>query len=366
MSSFFHPRSLSVLLLGMLLALSCMLSPHAAQAAVPNDDAARAYAEEQTILQTERETPEPGWDSAASGRRHFDRHFIIPPGADSVSEQDLILQRGGNTWRNWRNGPFAMVSGIVLLVVPLIIFLFYQAVGPARLEHPETGRQIQRFSSWDRTIHWATAISFLVLAFSGLIILFGKTLLLPWMGHTAFSWAALLSKYLHNFFGPLFILCSLLMFFTFARKNIFKRWDWQWIKRGGGLASHQHVPAGYFNAGEKAWFWGGVTLLGLLMSATGLLLDFVNFGQTRYILQMANYLHIAGATLYIAASMGHIYIGTLGTPGAYQAMRHGMVDEEWARTHHELWYNEVMHNPPALDAPPYETVPGAPSPHPHT
>src|SRR3569832_104059 len=83
MSSFFHPRSLSVLLLGKLLALSCMLSPHAAQAAVPNDDAARAYAEEQTILQTERETPEPGWDSAASGRRHFDRHFIIPPGANT-------------------------------------------------------------------------------------------------------------------------------------------------------------------------------------------------------------------------------------------------------------------------------------------
>jgi formate dehydrogenase subunit gamma len=105
--------------------------------------------------------------------------------------------------------------------------------------------------------------------------------------------------------------------------------------------SHKHVPAGFFNAGEKAWFWFGVTLLGLVMSFSGLILDFVNFGQTRYVLQLANYLHLAGATFYIAAAMGHIYIGTLGTPGAYEAMRHGTVDEEWARAHHAIWYEEV-------------------------
>jgi formate dehydrogenase subunit gamma len=131
------------------------------------------------------------------------------------------------------------------------------------------------------------------------------------------------------------------MFFTFVQRNIPRRWDWEWIKKGGGLVTHQHIPAGFFNAGEKLWFWGGVTLLGLLMSVTGLVLDFVTFGQTRYILQWADYLHIVGATLYIVGAMGHIYIGTLGTPGAYHAMRHGSVDEEWARAHHEYWYNEA-------------------------
>jgi formate dehydrogenase subunit gamma len=39
--------------------------------------------------------------------------------------------------------------------------------------------------------------------------------------------------------------------------------------------------------------------------------------------------------------MGHIFIGTWGTPGAYQAMRHGSVDEAWAAAHHELWYEDV-------------------------
>jgi formate dehydrogenase subunit gamma len=131
------------------------------------------------------------------------------------------------------------------------------------------------------------------------------------------------------------------MFFTFLHRNFFRRIDWLWFKKGGGMLTHEHVPAGFFNAGEKSWFWLGVTLLGLVMSISGLILDFIAFGQTRYVLQVANYLHLLGATFYIAAAMGHIYIGTWGTPGAYHAMRHGDVDEAWARAHHGIWYDEV-------------------------
>ncbi|HEV7617093.1 MAG TPA: formate dehydrogenase subunit gamma [Burkholderiaceae bacterium] len=333
-----HPSlSWQRILPGLLFAL--LLLPASTHAAVPNKDAVPAYAEEQTILQTEKDVPEPGWTSPDSGRRHFDRHFIVPFGTQP--EQDVILQRGGNTWRTLRNGPIATASGTLLLVVPLLMLGFYRLVGPARLDHPESGRKIERFSDWERTVHWATAISFLLLAATGLILMFGKKILLPWMGHMPYSWLAAISVYIHNFVGPLFILCSIIMFATFAYRNIFQRWDWLWIKKVGGLITHEHVPAGFFNAGEKLWFWGGVTLLGLLMSVTGLVLDFVNLGQTRYILQWANYLHITGATLYMVAAMGHIYIGTLGTPGAYEAMRYGTVDEEWAKEHHELWYNEV-------------------------
>jgi formate dehydrogenase subunit gamma len=326
------------------------LLPFAAQAAVPHESAVPAYAEEQTILQTEKDTPEPGWTSSASGREHIDRHFL---GQYGESEGNVILQRGGNTWRVLRNGPLATISGFVLLAVPLMILGFYLMVGPARIEQPESGRRLVRFNLWQRLIHWATAITFLILAATGLIIMFGKNVLLPLIGHDPFSWVAIISKYLHNFVGPLFVLCSILMFFTFLRENLFRYWDWEWIKRGGGLVTHEHIPAGYFNAGEKLWFWGGVTLLGMLMSASGLVLDFVNFGQTRYILQMANYLHIAGASLYIAAAMGHIYIGTLGTPGAYHAMRHGTVDEEWARAHHEIWYEQASSGGTPDDHPPH-------------
>jgi formate dehydrogenase subunit gamma len=316
---------------------------------VPHRAAEPAYAEEQTILQTEKNSPEPGFDSAASGKVHFDRHYL---GQYGSTEGTVILQRGGNTWRLLRNGPIATASGFLLLVTPLLILGFYLGVGPARPIQHEAGRRLERFNRWQRWVHWSTAISFLALALTGLTILFGKKVLLPWMGNDIFAWVAMLAKLIHNFVGPLFIVCSIVMFITFVRNNFFQRWDWLWIKHGGGLTSHKNIPAGYFNAGEKLWFWGGVVLLGLVMSVTGLVLDFVNFGQTRYVLQIADYLHLGGATLYMVAAMGHIYLGTIGTPGAYDAMRHGSVDANWAKVHHELWYDDVTHTaPPSPPAP---------------
>ncbi|WP_313703968.1 formate dehydrogenase subunit gamma [Massilia sp.] len=353
--------NLSVLraMLALVLALLGSLTLTAAWGAVPNQRAEPAYAEEQTMLQIEGDSRvrEPGLMSSESGRVHMDRHFL---GQYGESEGNVIVQRGGNTWRTLRNGPIASIAGTILIGVPLLIFLFYKAIGPAR-EEPQSGRKLQRFSRWDRQVHWATAISFILLAITGLIITFGKKILLPWMGHNFFSWVAWISKYVHNFIGPLFILCSILMFITFLRRNFYNRNDLEWVKQGGGLVSHKHVPAGYFNAGEKSWFWFGVTLLGLVMSITGLVLNFVNFGQTRYVLQVANYLHIIGATLYIAAAMGHIYIGTWGTPGAYEAMRHGTVDENWAKAHHSLWYEDVKAGVPGTPpGPAAGTPPGAP------
>ena len=332
-------------------ALLCALALAAPVLAdVPNRSAKPAYAEEQTIMQTEKDEPDPGFGSPASGKVHIDRHYL---GQYGSTEGAVILQRGGNTWRLLRNGPIAMAAGFLLLATPLLLLGVYLGMSPARPVPHEGGRRLTRFNRWQRWVHWSTAISFLALAFTGVIILFGKNVLLPWMGHDVFYWVAMISKLIHNFVGPLFIVCSVVMFLTFLRNNFFRRWDWKWIKQAGGLFSHRDIPAGYFNAGEKLWFWGGVVLLGLLMSITGLVLDFVVFGQTRYVLQIADYLHLAGATLYMVGAMGHIYTGTLGTPGAYEAMRHGTVDANWAKVHHELWYDEVTHT----------TSPPEPGPH---
>jgi formate dehydrogenase subunit gamma len=318
--------------------LALVLAP-ALQAAVPHEDAVPAYAEEQTILQQEKDVPEPGWFSMQSGRNHMDRHYLVPLGRDA--ESNLILQRGGNTWRTLRNGPIAVIFATILVLTALALFAVWRFVGPARTDEPETGRRIERFNRSQRWVHWATAISFVALAITGLLIFFGKKVLIPLIGHVAFSWLAIASKYVHNIVGPIFIVCSVVMFITFLRHNRFNRGDWTWVKRGGGLLTHEHVPAGYFNAGEKMWFWAGVVLLGLLMSVTGLVLDLQNLRPTRYLLQWADYLHVGGATFYIAMALGHIYLGTLGTPGAYTAMRRGTVDESWANAHHREWYEDL-------------------------
>jgi formate dehydrogenase subunit gamma len=358
-------RRLADPFLALLLALTLLAAAVApAHAGVPENRAAPAYAQEQTNLQVEADSrvPAPGLGSAASGRVHVDRHYL---GQYGSTEANVIVQRGGNTWRILRNGPMATLMGVLLVVVLLAIFAFYRLIGPARADTPDTGRSLQRFTRFERWVHWATAISFVILAVTGLVIMFGKDLLLPLFGHTVFAFLAYVFKYLHNFIGPLFIVCSVVMFFTFLRRNFFKRIDWQWVKQGGGLVTHKHVRAGFFNAGEKAWFWLGVVLLGLVMSVTGLLLNFIGYGQTRYVLQVANVLHILGATFYIAAAMGHIYIGTWGTPGAYEAMRHGNVDEAWAKAHHAVWYEEAKAGvPPGTfdDRTPPDAPPPGPTP----
>jgi hypothetical protein len=65
------------------------------------------------------------------------------------------------------------------------------------------------------------------------------------------------------------------------------------------------------------------------------------FRQDREAMQLANVIHGAAAIDFIALSLGHIYIGTIGIEGSYAAMRHGTVDETWAKEHFDIWYREV-------------------------
>jgi formate dehydrogenase subunit gamma len=117
--------------------------------------------------------------------------------------------------------------------------------------------------------------------------------------------------------------------------------DLKWITHFGGMFSGNELPSGRFNGMEKAWFWGGLVILGAVLAVTGLILDFPNWNQGREAMQQANVIHAVTAVLYMCVAMGHAYLGTFGLQGAYRAMRDGYVDETWAREHHVLWYEEV-------------------------
>ena len=132
-----------------------------------------------------------------------------------------------------------------------------------------------------------------------------------------------------------------MLFFTFVKDNLPRVYDFIWVRKFGGLFSDEHVPSHRFNAGEKVWFWGGLASLGLIVGASGLVLDFPNFGQTRNTMQIANIVHMVGSLMFILGALGHIYMGTVGVAGAYQAMRTGEVDETWAKEHHEYWYDDI-------------------------
>lgn len=254
----------------------------------------------------------------------------------------ILVQTEGEIWRQFRNGPVVVYGGWMIVAVFLLIGLFYFIRGKIMLHEPRTGREILRFTPWQRIVHWTTAIAFVILAVSGIFMLFGRYVILPIFGYTVFSFLTIIGKNLHNFVGPLFVVCTLLMIVTYLPGNFFRRHDWVWLRSIGDFVRGRHVPAGRYNAGEKVWFWVGVTLLGILVSVSGLILDFPNFGQGRQTMQLSHIVHAVAAVFFMAMSLGHIYLGTIGLEGSYDAMRHGTVDETWAREHHDLWYQEVM------------------------
>ena len=254
------------------------------------------------------------------------------------------LTNAGEAWRQVRNNWIIPYGGSILFIVALAIAIFYWRKGAIRLHGTPTGREIERFTPFERSAHWSNAIAFVVLAVSGLVMAFGKFILQPVIGDTLFGWLTYALKNAHNFAGPLFAVSLVVVFFTFVKDNLPAKGDLVWLLKGGGILSGKEVPSHRFNAGEKIVFWGGVFLLGAVVVASGFVLDKIVPGliYERSTMQMANMVHGVATVLMMAMFMGHIYIGTIGMEGAYSAMRTGYVDETWAKEHHELWHADIQ------------------------
>ena len=250
----------------------------------------------------------------------------------------------GEAWRQVRNDWLIPYGAALLFVTLLALAIFYFTRGPIGLHGAETGRKIERFTPFERATHWSNAIAFVVLAISGIVMVFGKFFLLPVLGASLFGWLAYILKTVHNFVGPLFVVTTIFMIATFIRSNWPSMADLKWLRHAGGLFGGKEVPSHRFNAGEKAVFWGGVLFLGTFVIASGLFLDKLlpGFVYTRGEMQIAHMVHAVATLCMMAMIMGHIYIGTLGMNGAYKAMRTGYVDETWAKEHHELWYDDIV------------------------
>jgi formate dehydrogenase subunit gamma len=300
--------------------------------------------------QQQRTINQPGnnsevWREVRSGQPNYtsipgrETGVLIQPQARFPGQD--VMSTAGEAWRNFRNGPITFYGGWLVMLVAAVVAAIYFAMGPIRLHDKPSGRLIERFTLAERWTHWIVAISFCVLGVSGLIMLFGKHVLLPVIGHTLFAWLTSLAKNLHNFVAPLFIVGLLVFIVMYVKDNLPEKGDFAWLLNGWKLFKGEHMPSGRFNAGEKVWFWGGVVVLSLIICASGLVLLFPNFEQLRMTMQQASVVHAIAAVLVISASLGHIYLGTIGMEGAYGNMRDGMTDETWAKEHHQYWYEDV-------------------------
>lgn len=274
----------------------------------------------------------------------------------------VLIQDGGMSWVELREGPVITYGGSALLGMVALLAVFYLIRGRIMIDGGPAGTTIQRFKDIERFGHWLLAGSFIALAITGLLTLMGRTFLIPVIGLDAFATLAAGSKWIHNNIAWAFMLGLVMTFFMWVVHNIPNKLDWHWIKAGGGIFTKSHPSAKKFNAGQKIIFWT-VMLLGLSVSLSGLSLLFPfeipMFAETFSIInnifgtdyptvlapheemQYANIWHAIVSFVMMIAIIAHIYIGTVGMEGAYDAMGDGQVDLEWARQHHDLWVAEV-------------------------
>lgn len=269
-------------------------------------------------------------------------------------ETGVLIAPGGTQWQSLRDGTIAKYAPWVILGMAGILLLYHLLHGRARLDEPLSGRKIKRWNWFDRLVHWITAISFIALAITGLSMLIGRTLLIPLLGKEGFALWAQASITIHNVLGPVFTVGIVLMIVMWVWHNFPTATDLQWFKQGGGLFSKTHPPAGRMNGGEKVWFWL-VAIIGLAVSVTGLIMVAPVYGIVipewasfiplveggRPEMQQANLIHAVLSIGWTAIALGHIYIGTAGTEGAFEGMSTGYVSAEWAKQHHNKWYDSV-------------------------
>ncbi len=238
------------------------------------------------------------------------------------------------------------IGAIAILGMLALLVLFYLIRGMVKIESGRSGRTLVRFNAFERFVHWMTATCFIVLALSGLNITFGKELLTPLIGPVAFAEWSQWAKYAHNYLSFPFTLGVVLMFLMWIAWNFPTPTDFRWIAQGGGIVGSKHPPARRFNAGQKVIYWV-VVLGGGAAAVTGYLLMFPFYatavggftvGTTDIAaVQLAQMVHGIVGLVFIAIMLAHIYIGTIGMQGAFEAMGKGEVDVNWARQHHSMW-----------------------------
>jgi formate dehydrogenase subunit gamma len=302
-------------------------------------------------------------DAAADANPRAEYWRAVREGVQGYSavqgqETDVLIQNGGQNWRQVRNGPVATYGAWAILAMIAVLAIYHLLTGGYKM--PErTGKKIFRWPGIDRFIHWYTAVLFVILAITGFSLLWGRAVLIPVMGKEGFAAWANIAKPIHDYLALFFVAGLVVMLVKWMHHNIPKAYDLEWFLKGGGYLGGGHPPAGFANAGEKALFWT-LFFAGGAMIVSGFFLLFPNLGTERAGMQLSNTVHGISSLICSVFIVMHIYLATIGSEGALEGMLSGYVDEQYAKNHHPLWYDEITSGKGA----PQEHPGGTPSPAP--
>ncbi|MFC7705916.1 formate dehydrogenase subunit gamma [Plastorhodobacter daqingensis] len=253
-----------------------------------------------------------------------------------------LIKPGNPGWANLHGGTITTLFVVSVVGVLAALLLFYLIRGRIRVDSGLSGRMIPRFGGLERFAHWMLAASFIILALTGLNLVIGRAVIRPIIGEGAFGTMTAWGKLAHNYLAWPFMIALAIVFLVWVVHNIPNKVDLEWIKQGGGiLKKGVHPPAKKFNFGQKMIFWA-VVIGGAALSFTGVMLLFPHLAGTPADWQLYQVIHGVVAAILSAIIIAHIYIGSVGMEGAFDAMGKGEVDLNWAKEHHSLWVDEMM------------------------
>lgn len=196
-----------------------------------------------------------------------------------------------------------------------------------------------RYTPFERANHWLAAVTFILLALSGLVLF-----------HPAFyplnqlfgggTW----TRILHPFIGVLMTLSFGVMYFNYRRLNALTPSDREWLSHVREMVDgdDRHMPeAGKFNGGQKVLFWLLVICMALLI-LSGIIIwrAYFAFLFPAMLIRLASVVHAVAATIIMALIIFHIY-AAIWTKESIDAMLYGKVRRAWARQHHPAWFRQL-------------------------
>jgi formate dehydrogenase subunit gamma len=204
------------------------------------------------------------------------------------------------------------------------------------LRDPE---RIERYSAATRINHWVIAISFVLLALSGLAIF-----------HPALFWLTNLfgggpwTRILHPFIGCFMVAAFILLGMKIWRDNALEQRDWIWLRKINDVVNNreQYLPeVGRYNGGQKLLFLIMVVcLVCLLVSGVVIWHQYFSGYFPIGVLRLGALAHAFFGFVLICAIIVHIYAG-IWVKGSVRAMTRGWVTPGWAWKHHRAWFREV-------------------------
>lgn len=199
---------------------------------------------------------------------------------------------------------------------------------------------VPRYNANERVTHWIVAITFLLLAASGLAFFHPAFWFL-----TSLLGGGVWARVLHPFIGVVMFVFFALMAMRYWSDNVIKPYDREWKKRLSDVINnrdHNLPEIDKYNIGQKQLFWTMiVTMVLLLVSGVMLWRPYFADAFPIPLIRIAAVVHAASSFILIIGIIVHIYSAIFWVRGSMRAMTRGTVTHAWARHHHPLWYRRV-------------------------